>query len=207
MKGMIILEVLPIMFTILFYSSVFGEEKNFHQKIVVAENGLRLREKGDVLSKTIDLIPFGEKVVIVEVDAKEQTIDNVKGSWCKIKWKGRAGWVFSGYLSDRLVYNKSLIYGKYEQIYEYEKPILHLKNDSTFIMSINYCQGMIEIKGTYQILDNKIILQFEPNQYKGFLGENDNQYIFEIVSSSELKFLNNVGCAPTEQSVFKKIIK
>jgi hypothetical protein len=76
-----------------------GAEK---YKYVNAETGLRLRNGRDVSSVVLQLIPFGERVQVLETTADEVTIDGVRGAWCRIDWNGKTGWAFGGFLAEQV---------------------------------------------------------------------------------------------------------
>jgi|GEM_PF-3066770 len=69
--------------------------------------GLHSYEKPDLESKRIDEIPYGAKVEWIEGEKAEYKEDvtafqgyTLEGNWQKIRYKGREGYVFDGYLSD-----------------------------------------------------------------------------------------------------------
>lgn len=85
---------------------------------VWADGGLTIRETNAVSGKKITIIPYGEKVVVLETMLYPEPSDSVsffeswkdadgqqyigyllKGRWVKIKYKGIYGFVFDGYLS------------------------------------------------------------------------------------------------------------
>jgi len=77
--------------------------------------GLKLRSNPDINSQTLELIPFMEKVQIIEEKKDEEFISKRYGKWCNVSWGDKKGWIFSAYLSD---YN---INGLTEKVSEYYK--------------------------------------------------------------------------------------
>ncbi len=65
----------------------------------VAKSGLRIRNSPDLKSESIALIPFGEKVEIIDAKEKKTKINNLSGNWMQVEFQHHRGWTFSGYLS------------------------------------------------------------------------------------------------------------
>jgi hypothetical protein len=197
--------VLIIFFIVVFFTSnyIYGKDEN-QIRYVNSENGLRLRLDGNNSGKILDTIPFGSKVEIIEEKDKEEVINNTKGKWCKVKWQNKSGWVFNAYLSENIIKKTINLSGTYLSDYKYEKPKLIFDSSGKFSMTINHCQGMLTIRGEYKIINNRVVLDFQPKQYVGFDGEDDKMYELEIISDKSLKFLNSVGCAPEKDSIFTK---
>jgi hypothetical protein len=59
-----------------------------------------MRSSSQLKSKIIAVIPEGTRVTLVSEKGKEITISGVKGKWSRVKWKGKTGWVFGGYLAE-----------------------------------------------------------------------------------------------------------
>jgi hypothetical protein len=71
---------------------------------VNSETGLKLRTNPDMNSEVIIIIPFAEKVKLIKIDkTKEETINGIKSNWYKIKYLGKNGWAFGGYLGEELI--------------------------------------------------------------------------------------------------------
>jgi hypothetical protein len=167
---------------------------------VNAGEGLRIREASNPGSAIIAVIPHNSNVTILKYEPAQERINNIPGNWCSVEWNGKRGWVFNPYLT--LINN--IYTGTYELEYDYVRPVLTLINDMSFTMTVNVCEGMPLIKGRYFIFDKTMILNFDPKQYTGFSGEDDNQYFIEILSKNRLKFLSKsgAGCAPGKDSIF-----
>jgi uncharacterized protein YgiM (DUF1202 family) len=81
------------------------------QLYVIAASGLRLREKADAKSSVLATIPFGDSLKTDKVASLSElekskspriiTIENIKGFWQKVTYKGKKGYVFSGFVSER----------------------------------------------------------------------------------------------------------
>src|SRR5512138_2295706 len=63
----------------------------------ISETDLEIKEKPDLKSKTLETIPFGELVNLVETKGKETTLNGVTGIWYKVIWNENVnGWIFGG---------------------------------------------------------------------------------------------------------------
>jgi hypothetical protein len=102
--------ILLSVFMILIYTSISCKKKleptsSLQQKnisettrYVSAEKGLFLREEAKTTGKKIVLIPFKEKVDVIEESQTEETIDSISGKWTRVRYKDKEGWAFGGYL-------------------------------------------------------------------------------------------------------------
>lgn len=68
---------------------------------VYAKNGLNIRSKASLDGEKVRLIPFGNKVTIIDTKNFElrDTFERVPGNWVEISYLGINGFVFDGYLS------------------------------------------------------------------------------------------------------------
>ena len=70
---------------------------------VLATSGLRMRE-APVDGSSVVSIPYGAKVKVlkvVEIESREEfrrTYDGISGTWPKVEYKGKVGYVFDGFL-------------------------------------------------------------------------------------------------------------
>ncbi|AFM14060.1 SH3 domain-containing protein [Turneriella parva] len=81
---------------------------------VVSTDGVFLREKPEISSKKVALIPFGDKVITGEGYAVTAQIDGNFAKWIPVRWAGKVGYVFDHYLkSDRatLLAGRTFSYG------------------------------------------------------------------------------------------------
>jgi hypothetical protein len=76
------------------------------EQFVIAFSGVKLREKPDFKSRTLGVIPFGEKVILSEYfdrweERKNQVYssDSIAGVFLEAEANGKRGFVFSAYLS------------------------------------------------------------------------------------------------------------
>jgi len=70
---------------------------------VVANSGLSLRAAPSVFSEVLEVIPFGESVIILEdkelSERNTERIEWVDGKWSLVSFEGIEGYVFDGFLS------------------------------------------------------------------------------------------------------------
>jgi hypothetical protein len=77
---------------------------------ITADVGLRIRTGPGLNHEKIGLIPFAEKVVLLEETGTTLTIQGATGKWSKVDWDGTIGWVFGGFLTDDDAEVYSIIY-------------------------------------------------------------------------------------------------
>jgi uncharacterized protein YraI len=99
---------ISLLFFIIIANSLFSQDIN-NTLYVNASKGLNLRMEPKPNGKVLTIIPNGEKVLVVEVKNEKITINNISGSWVKIKWNNLNGWVFNGFLSTTENDSSSLI--------------------------------------------------------------------------------------------------
>ena len=99
---------ISFLFFIIITNSLFSQDIN-KTLYVNAVKGLNLRMEPKPNGKVLTIIPNGEKVFVVEEKNEKFTINNVSGSWVKIKWNNLNGWVFNGFLSTTENDSSSLI--------------------------------------------------------------------------------------------------
>ena len=66
---------------------------------VYALSGLNLRTAPETNGQIIKVIPFGDKVEIIEYTEKHQQIEWMEGVWVKVQHNGHEGYLFDGFLS------------------------------------------------------------------------------------------------------------
>lgn len=76
------------------------KELSGKERWIESEIGLRMRDKPDLSGRKLDIIPYGDPVLLLEESGAEKLIAGRKGRWSKVDWKGRTGWVFGGFLSN-----------------------------------------------------------------------------------------------------------
>lgn len=72
-------------------------------RYVNADGGLKIRTTPSVEGSIVTVVPYGATVSVIEIDEKEIEISNRKGSWSKIEWNDKKGWVFGGFLSNEII--------------------------------------------------------------------------------------------------------
>jgi uncharacterized protein YgiM (DUF1202 family) len=66
---------------------------------VLAVNGLNVRSQPESKSRVVTKVPYGKQVEIIEKTDNELQLGWVKDNWYKIRFRGREGYIFGGYLS------------------------------------------------------------------------------------------------------------
>lgn len=88
-----------ILFFIFFFYPIYSIYSNDYQ-IVNADPSLMLRERPTIHSKVIGVIPNKHIVKLIEKTNNTEIINNIKGTWVKVNWSNKIGYVFGGYLSN-----------------------------------------------------------------------------------------------------------
>ena len=110
-----------ILFFIMACSKNSNDKETFDKKqwIVSSRNNLEMKEQPTSESKTLKELVYGEFVVSIEKTAKTDLIDGIKDYWHKIgqfdfeNYQIYYGWVFGGYLSEKL--DDNLIVGTWHE--------------------------------------------------------------------------------------------
>jgi hypothetical protein len=191
--------ILYSLFTIIIFNSQCNNASR--NAIVVSENGLILREGHSQKSKAITTLPFKAKVVIINENGPEETIDGVKGKWVRVDFHGSYGWVFDGFLEkdknkiSKLHVNKRLIKlgdGPISFIISGGNSI-YFSNIKNARVSFNTCQGEFTLNGFY-IIKNKLVkikIIESPESIKHNISK-EMEIILQIISDNELKVINDV---------------
>ncbi|MCB1189712.1 MAG: SH3 domain-containing protein [Leptospiraceae bacterium] len=74
------------------------DSKDYIAKRVNAKSGLVMRERPGQNYKKIAIIPYDSKVMILDHTGPNDEFEGIKGSWVKVDYNGKQGWVFSGFL-------------------------------------------------------------------------------------------------------------
>jgi len=80
-------------------ASLFSQNYINESRWVTAGHGLKIRENPDLNSKTLDVIPNKEEVLLLEEKPEEITISGTVGKWSLVQYGKLKGWVFGGFLS------------------------------------------------------------------------------------------------------------
>ncbi len=67
--------------------------------LITAKSGLTLREKPNASGKSIQVVPQNAEVGILEFTDEVVQIGDVHGSWCKVRYGKKEGYLFSGYIN------------------------------------------------------------------------------------------------------------
>lgn len=82
---------------------------------------------------------------------------------------------------------------------------IEFKKNNKFSMTLNLCEGMATIKGTYKVKGSTITLSFKAGQFSGFAGDDLTTLKFKIVNDKKLKFTSDtVCCGPYKNNTFKR---
>lgn len=68
------------------------------QFTVTTRSGLNLRENAGVDSRSLGILPYNTKGSVLENQNTLLQIQNTAGYWLKVSTKGKAGWIFSGFV-------------------------------------------------------------------------------------------------------------
>lgn len=87
-----------LIFSLLVYPNEMPLTKNVGYYIL-APSGISLREKPNLKSKKIEVIPYNHKITIIEVTNYKTTISGISSKWIKTVYKNKIGYIFAGFLS------------------------------------------------------------------------------------------------------------
>jgi hypothetical protein len=125
---------------------------------VNATAGLRIRDSASLDSNVIGAIPYGEKVILLHEQDKEEEIEGITGRWSRIRWQDKEGWVFGGFLQKEEIVPPNTektelqLSGRYDLVEdEYRSQYIDFKKNNTCIFIFNFCQGFGEVAGTYKV--------------------------------------------------------
>jgi uncharacterized protein YgiM (DUF1202 family) len=66
---------------------------------VLAVNGLNMRSQPESKSRVVTKVPYGKQVEILEKTDNQLQLGWVQDKWYKVRFRGREGYIFGGYLS------------------------------------------------------------------------------------------------------------
>lgn len=93
---------------ILFPNNIFTIDINIAH--ITAKDGLYLRKCPSMNCKIITLIPYKEKVTIIQFSSEKNTLYGITAPWAEVKYASNRGWVFSGFLNNYPTENNQFIY-------------------------------------------------------------------------------------------------
>lgn len=67
---------------------------------VIAFSGVKIRTAPQQDAPLVGVVDFGEQLVVIDTVQGTQMIEWVEGNWVKVKFEGREGYVFNGFLTN-----------------------------------------------------------------------------------------------------------
>lgn len=136
-------------------------------KVVFALAGLRLREQPNLYSKNQVTIPYGSELEILnKIDGKIKIDYFTSGEWVEVKWQGKKGYVFDGYLLNKKEFNR------FNKAYRYlQARSLDKKKNQRYKYFLKYEPNMKGIPSSIFYLEKKsnsnfTVYTFMPEKYK-----------------------------------------
>ncbi|MCB0515666.1 MAG: SH3 domain-containing protein [Chitinophagales bacterium] len=71
--------------------------------MVISQNGVCMRAEPDIQSTIITKIGFGEYVRLLKQNYSFEVVDSVKGEWLLCKYLNKEGYIFSPYISSKII--------------------------------------------------------------------------------------------------------
>lgn len=84
--------------------NAFAQDSPKHMN-VLAVNGLNMRSKPESNSRIITKVDYGKQVEILEKTKVELKLGWVSDHWYKVRFRGREGFIYGGYLSELVAPN------------------------------------------------------------------------------------------------------
>lgn len=156
---------------------------NKTERYISSTVGLRLRKAPDLNSETTALIPFMDKVVVIEEKNEEVYVSKRYGKWCLVSWGDKKGWIFGGYLSSFNVAGFKEKVADYYRMYfnDYYKKE-HCKPSELLSMSAKD----VEI---VQVIEEYIVLRIPGDGYGGYgCGESAPRPVIWIYNENDKQF-------------------
>lgn len=189
--------------------TVVAEKKLLNEsRWVTANPSLRVRDSAGTEGNKLGLIPFGEKVTLLEESGDALTIAGATGRWSRVKWNELKGWVFGGFLSKELPLEKLLVgewEGKRYENDEITKDMdgniavvkMSLKADMTLTYNLT---GFYYSKstGTWKLTVDKQLETLYQDQ------QNPVLYTIATISDNKLKLLIDDEYGKVELDLIKK---
>jgi hypothetical protein len=107
-------------------------------RLVIAEEGLRMRDNPTLDGEVVCVIPFEDSVILLEEKGEESTISGKTGKWSLGQWNEKKGWVFGGFLTKSITRTINIHGEEYEvELYKgtREELIARVNCDSKFAYS------------------------------------------------------------------------
>lgn len=154
---------------------------------VTAKTSLRLREKPTTQSISFCNIPEGSVVTVLETTSNREIIDGIEGSWVKIEFCEKLGYVFEGFLCDiyeencnelnkfiseytkicpsRCISGKTFEQGDAGSVWR-EQAILEISSSKVFFISLKYDNQNGNLLSAKKVNDTYFILYEDPINLK-----------------------------------------
>lgn len=100
----------------------YGHYKDY--RWIRADVGLRMRSTPSLQGKKLGVIPFGERVVLLEERGELLTIAGAKGRWSRVRWNENEGWVFGGFLAESCESDIMKMLSSHLWVWERDKEVL-----------------------------------------------------------------------------------
>jgi len=149
-------------------------------------NGLRVRDRPSLSGKIIKVLPYGEMITLNSNYLKprtEDTIDGINDYWYYISVDGEDGWIFGGYLIDRLESDPIVGFWRKENA---RQLVWYFSPSGRFIVGLSETGGMSS--GSYELRGNTLILIFDASYF--FDGEyyppSRTEYRAQIIDSNKI---------------------
>jgi hypothetical protein len=167
-----------------------------HFFVVVDSGGIALRSNPDIKSQSIEFLPAGTIGEILETTGESVYVKKTKGFWFKTEFKGKKGWVFSGFTVTSAERN-------------YLEDKKYIQNDEWFL---HYMESAIELER----------FDFREEDIKNYktntiLKKNYTIYLIDygfpeedctVATKSRIIFKNNkTGSSHSLQGVYSEIMK
>lgn len=102
MKKVILLIITVSFITIIYCQPNSHYKLRYHPGdtlISLAKSGIIIRSKPALESDKLGIVPFGEKLFVLNPTTSFDVIESRNGKWLKITYKGSEGYIFSGYVT------------------------------------------------------------------------------------------------------------
>jgi len=156
---------------IIIFISIYIFPQEFEQNImyVNSRSGLRVRSEPSINSSIIGVLQYGEFIIISSLSQtrsqNQVTIDGIKDYWYRIDFRidnnWQTGWIFGGYLSDRVPNDLPFFIGRWNTI-DKEENFIWPPEFYYFDVKNNFYAGIegsgAGIGGTWRLNDNVVLI-------------------------------------------------
>lgn len=131
--------------------------------ISLAKSGVIIRSKPALESEKLGIVPFGEKLLVLNTTIFFNIIESRNGKWLKITYKGFEGYIFSGYVTTLKIPSY-----KFSDIDCYQSVFFEefIKcNLDTLVCKGNSCYNCgdvrLEIRNEWEIYTNRTLVTYQ----------------------------------------------